>query len=170
MRTIHALGEARERFRHAFEETPVGMALIDVRPDTRGQFLQVNQALCHLTGYSAAELGELRFAALVHRDYASDIDRAWDGVLVGGELSFEKETLIITRSGAPVWGLVHGSLVRDTDGRALYEVAHLQDVSARKAAEEQLEHLALHDALAGLPNRVLSADQLGKALDVAGRY
>ena len=170
MRTIQALSEAREQFRHAFEETPVGMALLDVRPDSRGRFLQVNQALCQLTGYSAAELADFRFAALVDESHALEVGGAWEALLIGGSPSFEKEARLITKSGTAFWTLVHGSLVRDTDGRALYEVAHVQDISDRKAAEEQLEHLALHDALTGLPNRVLVADHLAKALDIAGRY
>jgi diguanylate cyclase (GGDEF)-like protein/PAS domain S-box-containing protein len=168
MRTVEALADARERFRHAFEETPVGMALIDVRQDSRGRFLQANQALCQLSGYSESELVDRNFQDLVHRDNAEEV-RVAAGRLFSGDSSFEIEIRLLTKSGGCVWGLLHGSLIRDVSGRSLYGVAHVQDVSDRKAAEEQLEHLALHDALTGLPNRVLVSDQLARALDVAGR-
>ncbi|WP_243953200.1 EAL domain-containing protein [Methylobacterium sp. J-067] len=56
-------------------------------------------------------------------------------------------------------------LVRDPDnGRATGYVAALRDVSARKAAEEQVQHMALHDGLTGLPNRILFHDRLDRAI------
>ena len=47
-------------------------------------------------------------------------------------------------------------------------VAH-EDITSRKAAEEQLLHEAYHDALTGLPNRALFTDRLGRAVQHAKR-
>ena len=168
MRTVEALADAREQFRHAFEETPVGMALVDVRPESRGKFLQVNRALCELSGYAESELADLYFRDLIHKDNTEDVSRAAER-LFHGDLSFELEIRLITKTGGRVWALLHGSLIRDASGRALYGVAHVQDISSRRAAEEQLEHLALHDALTGLPNRVLVSEHLARVLEVAAR-
>ena len=167
MRTMNELAEARERFRHAFEKTPVGMALIGVQGDTTGRFLQVNQALCQLTGFSARELLERQFTDLVHPDNAERVRSAAER-LFSGDSSFEFEIRMATSTGSWRWARLHGSLIRDTGGRPLYGVAHIEDVSGRKAAEQRLAHLALHDPLTNLANRVLVAERLSDALAAAG--
>ncbi|HMK63609.1 MAG TPA: diguanylate cyclase, partial [Acidimicrobiales bacterium] len=168
-KTINELAEARERFRHAFEETPVGMALVSIDEESRGRFLQVNRALCHLTGFCAPELLEHRLSGLVHPDNAVELRQSADR-LFSGSANFELELRLATHGGPWVWALVHGSLVRDTAGTPLYGVVHIEDISGRKAAEERLSHLALHDPLTNLANRVLIAENLRKALATAARY
>ena len=54
LETVKAYTRARdseERFRSAFENAPIGMVLSDLKPP--GRFLQVNRAMCEITGYSA---------------------------------------------------------------------------------------------------------------------
>ena len=167
MRTMNELAEARERFRHAFEKTPVGMALIGVQGNSTGRFLQVNQALCQLTGFTVGELLEREFTDLVHPDNADTVRTAAER-LFSGDSSFELEIRMATSSGSWRWARLHGSLIRDTAGRPLYGVAHIEDVSGRKAAEQRLAHLALHDPLTNLANRVLVAEKLSDALAAAG--
>lgn len=169
MRVVKELAEARERFRHAFEETPVGMALIDVQPGSKGKFLQANQALCRLTGLSVTELLQLRVDDLVHPDNLEKV-RNWSERLLSGDTSFEFEIRLATNTGGWTWVLLHGSLIRDASGLPLYGVAHIEDISGRKAAEDRLAHMALHDPLTGLANRVLIAERLTRALAVASRY
>jgi len=54
--------------------------------------------------------------------------------------------------------------VRDADGTPSHFLAQIQDIYARKVAEAQLRHQALHDILTGLPNRPLFLDRLIGAL------
>ncbi len=73
---------------------------------------------------------------------------------------FECEYLIRHANGKYLWALSRGLAVRDADGTAYRMAGSHSDISARKLAEERLAHDALHDALTGLPNRVLFMDRL----------
>ena len=59
--------------------------------------------------------------------------------------------------------------VRDAHGRATRVVGSQTDVTDRKQAEQRLQHDAMHDALTGLPNRVLFLDRLDQAIRRAQR-
>jgi diguanylate cyclase (GGDEF)-like protein len=63
-----------------------------------------------------------------------------------------------------------GVAVRDIHGRATRVVGSQTDVSARKEAESRLQHDAMHDALTGLPNRVLFLDRLDQAIRRSRRH
>jgi len=76
----------------------------------------------------------------------------------------------------PIWTTYTASLLRAADGRPLYLIFQMQDITARKAAEERLERLhqelytqARHDALTGRPNRALFQDRLAQTLRGAER-
>jgi diguanylate cyclase (GGDEF)-like protein len=65
--------------------------------------------------------------------------------------------------------LVNASPVRDPSGNIIGAVGAAVDITERKAAEEQIRHLALHDPLTGLPNRTLFNDRLAQAVERARR-
>ena len=107
------------------------MALTSM-PD--GRWLQVNRALCELTGYSADELLELRFPDITHPDDL-ELDLALQTRLLAGELErYELEKRYIRKDGTGVV-LLSASLVRGEDGRPLYGIGQVQDITARKQLE-----------------------------------
>src|SRR5206468_1316639 len=73
------------------------------------------------------------------------------------------------RDGEYRWMLARATAVRDGDGQATRMVGSLTDVTDRREAEHRLQHDALHDALTGLPNRVLFLDRLDQAIRRAQR-
>ena len=77
---------------------------------------------------------------------------------------WEGELTVTRRDGhtAPVW--VALTAIRDHTGAVNSFVAVLTDITERKALEERTRHQAEHDALTGLPNRVLFIDRLQQAL------
>ena len=84
--------------------------------------------------------------------------------------TFECEYRIRTKPGTYVWTLARGRVVaRDAKGRALRMVGTHMDITQRKEAELLVAHMALHDALTDLPNRVHFKDRLGQALERARR-
>lgn len=123
---------SEERFRRAFEDAAIGMAL--VAPD--GRWLRVNRALCDIVGYSEEELLKTDFQSITHPDDL-EADLAHARHLLDGEIdNFQFEKRYIHKRGALIRALISVSLVRDGKGEPLYFIAEIQDITARKRAEE----------------------------------
>jgi diguanylate cyclase (GGDEF)-like protein/PAS domain S-box-containing protein len=165
MERMEALREAEERFRRAFDNAPIGMALASLD----GRYLRVNPALAALTGYEVDELIGKAFSDITHpEDLKSDL--AGLDELLSGELeTYETEKRYVHAQGHVLWVQVNVTVVHDGDGGPLHFVAQTQDVTERKRAEAELAHQALHDPLTGLPNRLLFIDRLQVALAHLGR-
>ncbi|HEY8602560.1 MAG TPA: diguanylate cyclase, partial [Thermomicrobiales bacterium] len=117
-----------------------------------------------LLGYSEAELLATDFQSITHPDdLASDLSQV-EALLRGAIPGYQLEKRYLRRDGRMVWALLSVSLVRNADGTPLHFLSQIQDIDARKRAEAQLRHQALHDTLTGLPNRALFLDRLVGAL------
>lgn len=122
-----ALRESEERFRRAFDDAAIGMALVSLD----GRFLQVNHALCEITGYSETELLGNFLPDITHSD---DLDADLEymrQVLAGKRRNYQIEKRYIHKSGHFVWCLLSISIVQDQQGNYLYFVGQVQDISER---------------------------------------
>jgi diguanylate cyclase (GGDEF)-like protein len=81
----------------------------------------------------------------------------------------EHEETVVTPTGEQRYYVRRACPVLDEEGRVVRVIGYGLDITDRKRAELRLAHLALHDALTGLPNRTLFLDRLQHALDRAGR-
>jgi diguanylate cyclase (GGDEF)-like protein/PAS domain S-box-containing protein len=158
---LRALGE--RRFRVAFGDAPIGMALVSARPVDRGRYLEVNRALCEMLGRSEQDLLACSLIDTAHPD-----DREGNTVTTGELLAEERAGAVEKRylhaNGHTVWASVNASLLRDEEGEASVYGVHVLDTTARHQYEQQLEHRALYDMLSGLPNRALFERDLERAL------
>jgi len=154
----------------AFEDAPIGIALVSVDPGSEGRFLRVNRALCELTGYSSEELETTDVGALLHpEDAASDL--AAMTRLGAGEIEdFQLEQRLLHSERHAVWVMVSASLVRGTGGEPLYCIRQLQDIEERKRYEGELGYLVEHDPLTGLLNRRGFVRELTHHMAYARRY
>lgn len=136
-RAEEALKESEERFRKIFEEGPLGMAIMD--SDYR--LLKVNNALCQMVGYSAEELTTLTFVDLAHpEDTENGVQLA--GELFGGQKpSLQVETRWIKKNGETVWIALTASVIRDKEGKSLYALAMIKDITESRRAEEALREM-----------------------------
>ena len=161
-----ALREERDRFRVAFEDAPIGLALVA----TDGRFLRVNRTLCDLIGYDENQLVALSFQEITHPD---DLDADLEQVrrVVSGEIrTYQLEKRYLHASGRHIPAMLSVSLVRDQSGRPLHFVSQIEDISHRKEAERKLQQLADHDSLTGLLNRRRFNEELEREVSRTQRH
>ncbi len=126
--------ESQQRFASAVRYAAIGMSLVALD----GRWLQVNPALCHLVGYSEDELLSLSFQAITHPD---DLEADLDHVrqMLAGEIqTYQMEKRYFHKRGHVIWVLLSVSLMRDSQGRPLYFISQIQDITERKQAEVAL--------------------------------
>lgn len=148
-RIADALAEAEERFRSAFEEAPIGMALLDLE----GCFTKVNEALCAITGYRREELEGMSFRMITRPDDVHAEREALARIRAGEQPLSMTEKRCIRASGDPVWVAAQTTLIRGRNGAPRHFLEQVQDITDRKRYEDKLQDLADHDALTGLLNR-----------------
>jgi diguanylate cyclase (GGDEF)-like protein/PAS domain S-box-containing protein len=135
-----------------FDNAAIGMAVVS----TDGSWLQVNEALCKLLGYSEQELRATSFQVLTHPDDLRHVQSYIQRVLEGYIQSHGQEKRYIHEQGHTVWVQWHVSLVKDSESGTKRLFFQVQDISDRKRAEEKLTQ----DTLTGLPNRARFYDLL----------
>jgi diguanylate cyclase (GGDEF)-like protein/PAS domain S-box-containing protein len=159
------LQESEEFFRLTFSQAAVGIALLS----REGHFLRVNRKLSQIVGYSEIELLQRFFHQITCPDDLAE-DRALVARLVAGELrDYQRETRYRRKDGALVRVAVSASTMREASSGQLRLILAVEDISRRKEAEEALLRMANHDALTGLPNRLLLQDRLAQAIVQAQR-
>jgi len=133
-RNERAMRESEARFRGTFEQAAVGIA--HVSPE--GRFLRVNDKLCAIFGYPRQELLEMGYADLT---LPEDLSRSHAGrlALLNGELpSFTTEKRYRRKDGTVVWVNLAATLERDSIGAPNYLISVFEDITARKAAENEV--------------------------------
>ena len=130
-----ALRESEERFRATFEQAAVGIAQVGLD----GHWLRVNQRLCDIVGYTREELLQCTFQDITHPDdLNSDLDYIRQ-VLAGEIQTYSMEKRYLRKDQSLVWVNLTVGLVRDPSGAPLYFVSVVEDIAARKRAQEELD-------------------------------
>ncbi|MBL8103519.1 MAG: PAS domain S-box protein, partial [Anaerolineales bacterium] len=128
------LQESEKRFFSAFENAPIGMALVSID----GQWLKVNQAMCEFIGYSESELTSLSFQKITHPDdLESDLEYLQE-TLAGTRQTYQMEKRYQHKLGHYVWAALNVSLVKNEKGTPLYFISQIKDITERKQAEDIL--------------------------------
>jgi PAS domain S-box-containing protein len=126
-----ALKESEERFRAAFANAPIGIALIT--PD--GHWLQANEALCDMLGRPLPELIETPIYELGPRaDHARE-RKAFESLIERKPRFHQAEQRFLHGDGSVVHALVSVSLAPDADGRPLNFIWQIVDITERRRLE-----------------------------------
>ncbi|MFF7993688.1 putative bifunctional diguanylate cyclase/phosphodiesterase [Kitasatospora xanthocidica] len=162
-RLLAALRASESRFRAAFCDAVIGMALID--PEDR--IIEVNPAFAALIGRSVGELVRTHLHEII--DPEGMPDRLFSELVHGERERFRVEKQLKHREGHEVWSKVTVSLIRDGAGHPLYTLALVEDITEQRRLGDRLEYQALHDPLTRLPNRTYFFERLDAAcLSVTG--
>ncbi len=133
-----------------------------------GTIINVNQAFSQITGYSRAEvLGQNPRILKSGRQSREFYQAMWRELVSKGQ--WDGEIWNRRKNGEIYPQMQTVSTVRNEQGKAYYYVSLFSDITAQKAHQQQLEHLAHFDVLTSLPNRVLLTDRLHQAMAQAQR-
>ena len=143
-RAASSLAAKEAQLRATVDQVAVGISR--TAPD--GRFLEVNQTLCRMLGYTASELLERSFPDITHPEDVSRSVQLRERLYSGDVASGKIEKRYLRRDGSVMWAEAALTVVRGAGGGTAYVVAVIQDVSARKRAERQAERLtAFYSAL-----------------------
>lgn len=131
-----ALQASEARFHSSFDSAGIGMALCSFD----GRWIQVNRRLCEIVGYPEEALLKMTFQDITHPEDLSP-DLANMQTLLDGKIPyFQMEKRYVHHDGHTVWINLSVALVRDAKGEPLHTVAHMEDISHRKALEQALRN------------------------------
>ena len=160
-RHVEALSESERRFHSAFTHASIGMALVSVE----GRILQANTALAGILGYDSGQLLiDKPFSNLVTPADRTVVERDFTRIGARDLETFNAEVRCLHAGGADLWAALHCAFFTESSSEAPCLILQLQDISARRHAEAQLNHIAFHDSLTGLPNRSRFYSMLSQAL------
>ncbi|MBZ0157741.1 MAG: EAL domain-containing protein [Alphaproteobacteria bacterium] len=127
--------------------------------DLEGRFSQLNQAAAEMSGYLLEELKGVPFSILFDEETLPQIQKLFARIVVHGESIINYEIEIVRKDGIRRLVLASSVPLR-IDGEITGVVGAAQDITDRKRMENEIRHLAHHDALTNLPNRKLFMDIL----------
>ncbi len=149
---------------HILSSVNEGIAVTDVQQ----KFCFVNPAFSAISGYSAEEVigksPKLLSSGLMEKTFYGQM---WSAI--GEDGRWQGEIIDRRKNGEsfPEWLSI--SVLKDEHGEITHYVSVFSDISERKAAERRITHMAQHDFLTGLPNRMLLLDRMEQSLSLARR-
>ncbi len=155
------------------EELDIKTAVLDGLADAilvhtiEGDLLYFNPAAAIVYGFSAEEFTRLGRYEWVPHELRATVDARVETLRTTGVLDFR--SLGLTSDGGTIDTEVHARLV-DLPGIGTVAVSVIQDITEKAAAQEVMKHLAYHDTLTGLSNRVLLDERLRMAMASADRH
>jgi PAS domain S-box-containing protein len=126
-----ALRASEERFRIAFEQAPVGMALTDLA----GRYVQVNDAYCRTVRRTREELIGVTPMDITHPEDAGDSEHAMLRLLAGDSEEYSFEKRYISPDGETIWAELTVGIFRDDSGAPQFLIGMVQSIGERRLAQ-----------------------------------
>jgi diguanylate cyclase (GGDEF)-like protein/PAS domain S-box-containing protein len=162
-----AVRQAEQRFRVAFDASPIGVGMMSTGAEDQGRIVSANLALAELLGTTVERLEGCPLLSLTHPEDHGALHAVIGRLGDHGTGRAESEVRLRHRDGRYLWTVLSAAPLPEGDRLAVFNV---MDVSQRKQFENQLQYLADHDALTGLFNRRRFTEELGRTLRHTERY
>jgi PAS domain S-box-containing protein len=137
VRVEEALRDSEEQFRQVFEESPSGILLIEEDQRVR----RANPALCRLLGSSEEELQHLALPSTTAQGGLLNLMFETGWIAAGEQTRFDAEQEYVTKSGSTAWVNVHATKLYNSQGRAVCNLALIEDITERKKSDQEIRQL-----------------------------
>ena len=162
--SLARIQQSEARFRAIFEGTTTGIAIVGLD----GHLFQTNPALQALLGYSEEDLKDAHFTEATHPDDVEKDIELYRELTSGRRDSYEIEKRYIRKDGSLLWGRLNASPIRTPEGSPHFIVGIMEDITARKQAEEETRKRAQQQAVvARIGQRALAETDLNHLIDEA---
>jgi PAS domain S-box-containing protein len=160
-RAEEALRESEDKFKHVFDHSVIGKSITLLSGE-----ININQAFCEMLGYSQEELKNRKWQEITHPDDVELTQNAINSLLSGEKEAARFTKRYIHKNGSTVWTDVGTALRRDKDGKPLYFMTSINDITERKRIEEKLEEerILLRTLIDNLPDRIYAKDVQGRKI------
>jgi diguanylate cyclase (GGDEF)-like protein/PAS domain S-box-containing protein len=161
-----ALRQSEEKYRTILESIQEGYFEIDIT----GKYTFFNDSMCRIHGYSKEELMGMNHRQHTDKETKNKLFQVFNKVYNTGEPAKGVDWQIIRKDGTKRYIESSISLQKDSSDKPIGFRGIVRDVTERKRAEERIQYLATHDALTGLPNRLMFGQLINHAIQAARRY
>ncbi len=133
-----ALRESERHFNAAFDDSPIGMDLVDLH----GRFVRVNAAYCRMLGYTSDQLTGKHIREITHpADLPAD-QQSMREFLAGERRTYQTEKRYVRADGEVVWAMLNVTVVMDAGGLPLHFFGQVQDITQLRRDEAELRRQA----------------------------
>ena len=162
--TLNNLRASQEHFEVVVATTPVGV----FETDMDGSWTFVNERWLEMSGLSRQQTMGDGWTHALHAETREQVLKEW-AATIHQNRPFKLEFRLQHSNGHEVWVLGQASSLNDAAGKIIGHIGSMTDITDRKLAETEIEFLAYHDLLTGLPNRLLLEDRMKLGMAYADR-
>ncbi len=131
-----ALKQSEDKFKYIFDHSLIGKSITSPTGE-----IHVNKAFCDMLGYSPEELQNYRWQMITHPEDIEENQKEFDSLLSNEKVSTQFVKRYIHKNGSIIWAEVNTSIRRDKEGKPLYFMTVIIDITERKHAEEEIKKL-----------------------------